>query len=537
MTGLPHAPKLKRTESSSSVPSRGPRTTSPPKVTKVTLKEHGTAPLACAISISDVPPVDMSLPPFSAMSLHSQENAVIDDLLHIMMGFQGRYISQALVEDAGTEFERLSGPKFHIASGLDSSLREVAVAQLVMATHYASIKAFIEIQSGSEYGMVNHALCAAMRELLKDYLILIAQLEHQFLTNTSFTLQALHLHSRSTAQYLFHLYQLVQDFQKRNTAEPDDNYDNMDEILEQLRAGADFNAALTGGSHKQRMVNGGASLGLLTSRLESLAGDPVARKLLQHLLKLASVPYTKMLNQWIHHGQINDPFGEFLIREQKSIKKEKLEEDYTSEYWERRYTIRKNDLPPQLVALKDKVLLAGKYLNVVRECGGVHVTMSADQNYPVSFDDPSFRHNIQTAYAFANSSLLTLLLTTHSLKHRLYSLKHYFFLNQSDFMSHFLELSAHELSKPHKSVSMQKLQSLLDISIRAPGSIAANDPFKEDIKVQMSDVGLIDLLFQINSVSGLGEEALTTGKWTESKEKETEHKAISGRVAALRTGG
>jgi len=52
--------------------------------------------------------------------------------------------------------------------------------------------------------------------------------------------------------------------------------------------------------------------------------------------------------------------------------------------------------------------------------------------------------------------------------------------------------------------------------LRQPGSVAASDPFKEDVKVQMNDMALTDWLMQIVSVSGLGEDALSNpGAWTE----------------------
>jgi gamma-tubulin complex component 2 len=37
----------------------------------------------------------------------------------------------------------------------------------------------MELRHKYEFGLVNHALCAGMRELLREYLILLAQLEHQ----------------------------------------------------------------------------------------------------------------------------------------------------------------------------------------------------------------------------------------------------------------------------------------------------------------------------------------------------------------------
>src|SRR5947207_733707 len=143
--------------------------------------------------------------------------------------------------------------------------------------------------------------------------------------------------------------------------------------------------------------------------------------------------------------------------------------------------------------------------------------------------DFRFLENINSAYSYANTSLLNLLITIHALPARLHSLKHYFFLDRSDFFTHFLDLANHELKKSSKLISLTKLQSLLDLSLRQPGSVAASDPFKEDVKVQMNDVALTDWLMRIVNVSGLGEDALISGAvWTEespvNQDKESDEK-------------
>lgn len=264
---------------------------------------------------------------------------------------------------------------------------------LKMATHYGAVEAFVEVQSREEFGAVNHALCAAIRKLLRDYLVLIAQLEHQFLTSPSFTLHILHLHTLPTCHMMFQLYSLAREMLRRNSMLEDDNddsvddYDDVENILESLREGGDIAGA--SGVPGAKICKGGSVLGLLTHRLASMAGDPAARSLLSMLLREASRPYMTMLNEWLHHGMIRDPHAEFLVKEQKSIKRERLEEDYTDEYWEKRYTVRDGDVPPQLEAVKEKVLLAGKYLNVVRECGGVDVSKTV-KDVPRSFDDIRF---------------------------------------------------------------------------------------------------------------------------------------------------
>lgn len=421
------------------------------------------------------------------------------------MGYEGQYIRFADSYKPSMEKDRFAGPSYRILPGLDPSLRDLTNSVLMMATYYSAIEAFVEVQSRDEFGAINHALCASIRKILKDYLVLIAQLEHQSISNPAFTLHVLHLHTIPTKHLMSQIYILGQEILRKNSLLDDDLDDStdgldddMENILEQLREGGD----LAPGSMEKKLCKGGNMLRLLSERLSFMSGDPAAKSLLQTLLHDASRPYMAMLNEWLHHGGIKDPHGDFLIREQESIKREKLEEDFTDQYWEKRYTFRKDDVPPQLEGVKEKVLLAGKYLNVVRECGGVDVSKEV-RDVPKSFDDPRFLENVNGAYAHANSSLLNLLLTTHALPARLRSLKHYFFLDRSDFFTYFLDLSESELKKPWKGVNVGKLQSLLDLVLRQPGSVAAHDSFKEDVKVHMNGVGLTKFLMHVVNVKGL----------------------------------
>jgi gamma-tubulin complex component 2 len=475
---------------------------------EATLVPHTSAPLASRISI---PPLAAQAPqslhprPLQELSLENQEAAILEDLLFVFMGYEGQYIRFAPGYNPSVEKDRLGGPSFKLLPGLDPSLRDLTTTMLKMATHYGAIEAFVEVQSREEFGAVNHALCAAIRKLLQDYLVLIAQLETQFLTNPTFTLHVLHLHTLPTSHMMFQLYSLAHEILKRNSLLEEDledsegDFDDIENILETLREGGDLGPGNIPG---KKICKGGSVLGLITKRLEAMSGDPAARTLLNCLLRDSSRPYMMMLNEWLHHGSIKDPHAEFLVKEQKSIRRERLEEDYTDEYWERRYTIRDNDVPPQLEGVKDKVLLAGKYLNVVRECGGVDVS-KAVKDVPRSFDDNRFLDNVNSAYAYANESLMKLLLTTHALPARLRSLKHYFFLDQSDFFSYFLELGTSELRKSVKAVNTSKLQSLLDLVLRQPGSVAAQDPFKEDIKVEMNEISLTNSLTRVVNISGI----------------------------------
>lgn len=475
---------------------------------EVTLLPHTTAPLATRISI---PPLASTVPqapqpkPLGELSLEVQEAAIVEDLLFVFMGYEGQYIRFAKGYNPDEERDRLTGPTFKVASGLDPSLHDLTQSMLKMATYYSALEAFVDVQSREEFGSVSHALCASVRKFLQDYLVMIAQLETQFLTNDTFTVHVLNIQTVSTQQMLLQLYSLAQELLKKNALldddsdEDDDDPDDYENILENLRDGGEL---APGNMTGKKLCKGGVAIGLVTRRLESMSGDPAARALLTTLLRDASRPYMVMLNEWLHHGGINDPHSEFLIKEQKSIRRERLEQDYTDEYWERRYTIRDSDVPPQLQSVKEKVLLAGKYLNVVRECGGVDVSKVV-QDVPTSFDDLRFLENVNNAYAHANESLMQLLLTTHALPARLQSLKHYFFLDPSDYFSYFLEIGASELRKPVQKVNTNKLQSLLDLVLRQPGSIVSLDPFKEDVKVEMNEIPLTKSLQRVVNITGM----------------------------------
>ncbi|PQE33323.1 spindle pole body component alp4 protein [Rutstroemia sp. NJR-2017a WRK4] len=409
--------------------------------------------------------------------------------------------------DPSCERDRLAGPEFTIPLGLDPALGGLVLGILKMGTHYVSIEAFLEVQGQRDSGSVCHALCAGIRRRLQEYLVLVVQLETQVLTNPEVTLNVLNLYTLSAAHMLKQIYALGREISNQSSFDMEDDtdkeIDDFDNILEGLRAGGDLTSA---NILSRRLHKGGKLLRLLTTRLDTLSGDPAALTLLTSLLKDASRPYMSMLNSWLHHGIIKDPHGEFLVREQKNINRETLPQDYTDEYWDRRYILREDTIPPQLEPFKDKILLAGKYLNVVRECGGMDSSELMIADLPQSFDDERFVRNINNAYTHANESLLRLLLTTHALPARLRLVKQYFMLDRSYLFTSLLELGASELRKPVQKINLSKVQSLLDLVLHQPG--ADPDPFRDDLRVEMNPTSLVESLTRVVSISGMEEEPL-----------------------------
>ena len=80
-----------------------------------------------------------------------------------------------------------------------------------------------------------------------------------------------------------------------------------------------------------------------------------------------------ILKKWIFSGILEDPFNEFIVKENTNCKKENIEADLNDKYWVDRFTYREEMVPIFLAKHKQKVLHAGKYLNVIRESGRLDV--------------------------------------------------------------------------------------------------------------------------------------------------------------------
>uniref|UniRef100_A0A2I3T520 Gamma-tubulin complex component n=1 Tax=Pan troglodytes TaxID=9598 RepID=A0A2I3T520_PANTR len=213
--------------------------------------------------------------PIGTLPLASQESAVVEDLLYVLVGVDGRYVSAQPL--AGRQSRT-----FLVDPNLDLSIRELVHRILPVAASYSAVTRFIEEKSSFEYGQVNHALAAAMRTLVKEHLILVSQLEQ------------LHRQGLLSLQKLWFYIQPAMR--------------TMD-ILASLATSVDKGECL-----------GGSTLSLLHDRSFSYTGDSQAQELCLYLTKAASAPYFEVLEKWIYRGIIHDPYSR--IR------------DYNDKYWD-----------------------------------------------------------------------------------------------------------------------------------------------------------------------------------------------------------
>ncbi|XP_061351089.1 gamma-tubulin complex component 2 [Gastrolobium bilobum] len=383
-----------------------------------------------------------------------QELIVIDDVLSAMVGIEGRYVLIKTVRGNKDDITFLVDPS------MDLALQELAKRIFPLCRSYLLIDQFVESRSRFQNGLVNHAFSAALRALLLDYQAMVAQVEHQFRLGR-LSLQGLWFYCQPMMRSMQALSTVIQKASVNN-------------------------------------FSGSAVLNLLQSQAKAMAGDNAVRLLLEKMTQCASSAYMSILERWVYEGVIDDPYGEFFIAENKSLQKESLTQDYDAKYWRQRYSL-KDGIPSFLTNIAGTILTTGKYLNVMRECGhNVQVPPSENSKLMSFGSNHHYLECIKAAYNFASGELLNLIKEKYDLMGKLRSIKHYLLLDQGDFLVHFMDIARDELGKKPNEVSVEKLQSLLDLALRT--TAAAADPFHEGLTCVVERSSLLKRLGTFNDL-------------------------------------
>jgi len=396
------------------------------------------------------------------------ESDLVNDLLFALQGVQSELV---YCKERG---------KWHVDAAKvgDSALVHLSERLLPLCEAFTATEEFVVRRARPEYGRVSHALAAAMRALLREYQVFLAQLEHQ-----------LHTSLLSIQKLWFYVQPSLR-------------------TLEVLALVAKSTTSSVGGA----LLNA-------VHRLASRGGDAKAKSVYHYLIQHATVPYLEMLELWIYHGVIRDPYDEFMVRVDQDASKKTLREDFNARYWDSRYTLRGSEtsttlapsglhgpasasdpdqVPFFLNRIATKILTTGKYLNVVRECGR-WVTNSCEQSIPYSDESHAYDEIVSRAHDYASQTLLALLLEEEQLLPRLRSLKHYLLLDQGDFFVHFMDLAGGELKKPVDQITVSRLQSLLEMCLRVRN---VNDPFEENLICDLVPYALIEHVEAIHEFAG-----------------------------------
>lgn len=387
--------------------------------------------------------VERWLSHLTSLPVELQQRIALDHLLYAFMGIPGELLRAEAVPtpDGGAALRMRVA-----AHGLDSCVHELLQRMLPLCEHIIIVQRFVETRSAFQHGLVHHAVAAHLSGLLQQWLLVVGQLEHRARVG-SLSLQALHYYVQQPAA----TWRLL--------------------------------AAMAAEAAAQQLSAAGL-LNLLHAKCEALSGEASARRLMGGLMGAACAPYAHMLRCWLQEGVLHDPYGEFMVQEDKCVTRESVVEDEQLAYWQQRYTLRRTftrasasgegaaaepagrDVPLFLHSHAETILVTGKYLNTIRECKRTVVTAPGGDAALDYHDVASYVALIGRAHAHASRQLLDLVLGPLDLMGVLTSLKHYFLLDQGDLVVHLLELAKGELRQRATNISRSRLQSLLELAVR-----------------------------------------------------------------------
>ncbi|XP_050073791.1 gamma-tubulin complex component 2 homolog isoform X2 [Anopheles maculipalpis] len=405
----------------------------------------------------------------AAIPVASQEPIVLKEVLNCLIGVKGTLIVPKKSSSTGDPDGSLP-VEFQLSNQLTASCRDMVVEVLPLAANYSCVQSFIECSSILEGGVVLQALRSVLKTIMTDYYLSIAQLDD------------LRCRRGLSMQRLIQFLKPV--------------FPTMEEL------------AATVSEIRRNNSRGGQILSLLHDRITAKSGTNHAQKVLVHLIESAAIPFMEMLQLWIYRGVINDPQQEFFI-DHSSME---LTENELVDYWEKQYTIRNEKVPCFLSKYGDIILRTGKYLNVVRVCGGadfqpgnangteaMNSTTTASNKSGKQLEykhfDQSYIDEIEEAYNFASSSLLNLIMNKYDLMGRLLSVKRYFLLQQGDFITEFMDAVEEDLRKNVDTLHPIRLANLLDVTLGL--SSAKYDEYHDDLKTMLLPYGIVTQISKI----------------------------------------
>lgn len=382
--------------------------------------------------------------PLSSYPPELQEPLAIDDVLYMLMGIRGVFTYDVLERNSMVSSEAL------------------ARMLIPIAKDYVVIRGFVEETRGAVEagGFVRQALGVGLREVLEEYLEEVCEWEG-LLRKGELGMQKLVLLARGWGRRL--------------------------ELLRRVVVGVGD-------------VKGGGCVEVVQSfGMRACGGES---EVMRKLGRMCAEPVLDMMGLWLRKGRVEDPHGEFFVVENPKYGKggKGFDQDPLSKYWEEHYVINQDNVPTAISPYVEKVLRAGKYLNVLRECD-----VEFDIRDDIWLNDRSkidgmlsvdaarkIGRAVNMAYEEASKRLMRHLKETSKLMRCLRFLKHFFLLQQGDFLVTFLDAAGPELAKERGKISLSKLRSLLGLSIKTSG--ACSDPFSDELSCELLSFDLTSQL-------------------------------------------
>jgi gamma-tubulin complex component 3 len=216
---------------------------------------------------------------------------------------------------------------------------------------------------------------------------------------------------------------------------------------------------------------GGELISLIHSYASS-HGDPFVYTFAERLLIHVTRPFYTMLQHWIYDGELEDPFLEFFVYQNRDADSESdPRRGGATSVWEDKYRLKDSMIPTIITQdFANKVYLIGKSLNFIRYgCGDsawVEKHSKSSMRELRYGDTATLESSIDSAYKGTMARLIHLMEDKFKLFEHLAALKKYLLLGQGDFVALLMESLASNLDRPANSQYRHTLTAQLEHAIR-----------------------------------------------------------------------
>lgn len=393
----------------------------------------------------------------------ADEPGLVDDILSALAGCDGGSVRVVVSSKGDIQFE------------LDNSSHNLSLAQLARrclptGQNFVRVRNFVRSRMRYEFGRVAHAFAAEIRIMLREYLTFLAQVETKALSVSARERRELGVQQ---------LWFWLQPAAKR--------LGFLDRVCTAMKGRA-------GGQ-------------LLDALLEFPTSDDEERSILDSLCEASAKPYLEMLAQWICRGHLDDPYGEFLVTEDQTTRRDDVNVDFNAVYWESRFSpAHARAVGKVLKAKAELVTVTGKYWHVVRELRDsdssfvvsppANEDVVSDESFDSRWqslrgdDDVDLGCTIDAAHSAASTALLELVFVKERALSCIVDLKRFFLGGQGDFLVNFLDLATPEMEKRIDLVDLNRLDSLLQLCLHSPSI---------PLKASLADSPLVDHLESLHA--------------------------------------
>ncbi|KHJ47011.1 hypothetical protein D918_02556 [Trichuris suis] len=195
------------------------------------------------------------------------QQQIVSDLLYCLQGVNGKSV---LCKFSG---ESDSKEDFVINSSCDAGLRNFIETFFPVCMDVRRLSDFVERHLNA--GIVHSEISMSIRKFLREHLVHGVEWR-RLLSSKQLTYQSLWLYVQSTRKVFRCLRQLCELIDKECT-------------------------------------RGGATLELIEKSASAYDGDSVVMPIVTHVQMMAGNAYFEFLNDWLRTGEIDDPYGEFMI--------------------------------------------------------------------------------------------------------------------------------------------------------------------------------------------------------------------------------